>query len=461
MSVVAAFIMPHPPLIIPQIGRGEEKQIQRTIDSCIKIASIVAKIQPDTIVLASPHAEMYLDYFHIAGGDQANGNFRQFGVPNTCMSVNYDNEFVNKLCELVNLYHFPAGILGEKDAELDHGTMVPLSFINTKFTNYRLVRIGLSDLSPEEHYTFGKMISATTEKLNRKVVFIASGDLSHKLTADGPYGYAAEGPQFDNEVTECMAKGDFLSFLKFDSTFCESAAECGLRSFWIMSGALDKKSVKAELLSYEGPFGVGYGVASFIVIGDDSSRNFDEQFNSFEENRLNNIKRNEDPYVKLARYSLEYYVLHGQKSKLPADLPAELLNYKAGVFVSLKKDGQLRGCIGTISPVTKCVADEILRNAISACSEDPRFEPVRKDELGKLVYSVDVLGKAEDIKDKSQLDVKRYGVIVTNGYRRGLLLPDIEGVDNVNQQIEIAKGKAGIGKNEPCSLQRFEVIRHK
>ena len=116
--------------------------------------------------------------------------------------------------------------------------------------------------------------------------------------------------------------------------------------------------------------------------------------------------------------------------------------------------------IGTISPVTKCIGEEILRNAVSACSEDPRFAPVEKDELDKLVYSVDVLGKAEDIEDRSQLDIKRYGVIVTNGIKRGLLLPNLEGIDSVDQQIEIAMQKAGIGKDEPYSLQRFEVVRH-
>ena len=150
--------------------------------------------------------------------------------------------------------------------------------------------------------------------------------------------------------------------------------------------------------------------------------------------------------------------------KLSEDEKAEFPDFfrkeKAGVFVCIKKRGELRGCIGTILPVTKCVAEEIIRNAISASTEDPRFDPIRPDELEWLEINVDVLGKPEDIDSPDELDVKRYGVIVTSGYKRGLLLPDLDGVDTVEQQIEIAKSKAGIRDGEKVSLQRFEVIRH-
>jgi AmmeMemoRadiSam system protein A len=145
---------------------------------------------------------------------------------------------------------------------------------------------------------------------------------------------------------------------------------------------------------------------------------------------------------------------------VPDDLPPKMYEQSAGTFVSLHIRGGLRGCIGTIAATCDCVAREIIQNAISAATKDPRFEPVTQDELDKLEYSVDVLGEAQDIDSKAQLDVKRYGVIVTNGYRRGLLLPDLDGVDNVDDQIAIAKRKAGIGEYEKVDLQRFEVIRH-
>jgi AmmeMemoRadiSam system protein A len=165
-------------------------------------------------------------------------------------------------------------------------------------------------------------------------------------------------------------------------------------------------------------------------------------------------------YVKLAEYSIENFVKTGRMAGTPDGLPEEMTGRRAGVFVSLKKRGQLRGCIGTISPVTKSVADEIMRNAVSACSQDPRFEPVAEDELPELVCSVDVLSEPEPISSPDALDVKRYGVIVTSGFRRGLLLPNLDGVDTVEGQLSIARQKAGISASEKVTLERFEVVRH-
>ena len=146
---------------------------------------------------------------------------------------------------------------------------------------------------------------------------------------------------------------------------------------------------------------------------------------------------------------------------MPEDVPAELTARRAGVFVSLHEHGQLRGCIGTISATCSSIAEEILQNGISACSRDPRFDPVSVDELDYLDYSVDVLGDAERISSPDELDPRRYGVIVTKGWKRGLLLPNLEGVDTVDDQLRIAKMKAGIDPyDERVELERFEVVRH-
>ena len=191
----------------------------------------------------------------------------------------------------------------------------------------------------------------------------------------------------------------------------------------------------------------------------------------------NNNYPGEDPWIRLARKSLTAKIREGKTltdakslvDEMTKDLDTsekekirkELLGTEAGAFVSLHKHGALRGCIGTFLPTTECVASEILQNAISASTQDPRFEPVTPDEIDELEINVDVLSAPEAIPDASLLDVKRYGVIVTSGYRRGLLLPDLEGVDTVEQQIAIACRKAGIQAGETISLQRFEVIRHK
>ena len=225
-------------------------------------------------------------------------------------------------------------------------------------------------------------------------------------------------------------------------------------------GALDKKSVAAEKLSYEGIFGVGYGVVWFGVGGEDTARNFDEQLKNFKHEKSIERKSHEDAYVQLARLSLETFVKTHKPAELPKDLPADMTQNRAGTFVSLHKDGNLRGCIGTFMPTTDSIAQEILQNAISACSRDPRFSPVEVSELDDIEISVDVLAEPERVFDIKDLNAKKYGVIVENNGRRGLLLPDLDGVDTPQEQIAIAKRKAGIPANEKVYLWRFEVIRH-
>jgi AmmeMemoRadiSam system protein A len=165
------------------------------------------------------------------------------------------------------------------------------------------------------------------------------------------------------------------------------------------------------------------------------------------------------PVVQLAKDTVESYVREG-KTPRPRELTPEMKE-RAGVFVSLHKHGQLRGCIGTFEPTNDNVAQEIIANAISSATRDPRFPPVTPSELDDLEYSVDVLTKPEPVTDMSQLDPKEYGVIVESGWRRGLLLPDLEGVDSVEEQIAICRLKAGIAPSEPVNLYRFQVRRFK
>lgn len=166
------------------------------------------------------------------------------------------------------------------------------------------------------------------------------------------------------------------------------------------------------------------------------------------------------PLVKLAKDTIEHYVRTGKIIALPDELAPEMMQ-KAGVFVSLKKRGELRGCIGTFSATAENVAAEIIQNAVSAATQDPRFAPVGEKELDDIQYSVDVLTEPEKVSDRGQLDPVKYGIIVKSGERRGLLLPDLEGVDTVEEQISIASMKAGIFPGEPVELYRFEVKRYR
>lgn len=167
-----------------------------------------------------------------------------------------------------------------------------------------------------------------------------------------------------------------------------------------------------------------------------------------------------DDFTKLAKQSLETYIKTGRKISPPENLPSDMED-KAAVFVSLKKDGQLRGCIGSLEPTMPDIASEIITYAVYAGTQDPRFMPVAESELDGLVYSVDVLGKPEPVKRITELNPKVYGVIVSDGMRRGVLLPDLEGVDTAEHQIEIALAKAGIPKTSDYKIEKFQVIRHK
>ncbi len=167
----------------------------------------------------------------------------------------------------------------------------------------------------------------------------------------------------------------------------------------------------------------------------------------------------EHPLVQLARRTIESYVRDGKVIAPPKELPEEMAK-RAGAFVSLHRHGQLRGCIGTIEPVRANVAQEIIQNAISSATRDPRFPPVAAKELADLEISVDVLGEPEPISSLEELDPKEYGVIVECGGRRGLLLPDLEGVDTPQQQVDIALRKAWISPNERYQMYRFKVVRY-
>lgn len=462
MAVIGAVMVPHPPLIIPEVGRGEEKAIQKTIDAYHQAAKEIAALQPETIVVTTPHSIMYGDYFHISPGYDASGDFGQFRAAGVRIHTNYDTAFVEELCAEADEHGFMAGTLGERDSRLDHGTMIPLYFIDQEYTDYQTVRIGLSGLSFADHYILGQYIQETAIRLGRRTVIVASGDLSHRLKEDGPYGYQEEGPQYDKRIMEVMGRGKFGELFEFSENFCQKAGECGHRSFLILAGAMDRMKVKAEALSYEGPFGVGYGVCTFRAEGADENRNFKDQYEERQREKMREKKEQEDAYVRLARRSLEGYMIKRVPIEVPDDVPQELLEKKAGVFVSLKKDGRLRGCIGTIAPTTGSVAEEIIQNAVSAAVSDRRFPEVAYEELPYLEYSVDVLETPEDIQTPDQLDVKKYGLIITKGRKRGLLLPNLEGVDTVEEQIAITKQKAGIdADDEDVQMQRFEVVRHR
>ena len=259
MPLLAGYMVPHPPIAVPEIGRGEEQKITDTLASFDEVACDIARIKPDTIVLTSPHSILYRDYFHISPGESAIGDFSRFGARRVSFNVQYDEELARAIADEADASGLQAGFEGERDPLLDHGTTVPMYFINKRYSDYKLVRIGLSGFSLQTHYDFGKAIRRAIDKTDRRVVFVASGDLSHCQKEDGPYGYQKEGPIYDEKIMSVMGSGDFKSLLQFDEGLLDASMECGHRSFTIMGGAFDGTHFETKQLSHEATFGVGYG----------------------------------------------------------------------------------------------------------------------------------------------------------------------------------------------------------
>lgn len=478
MSITAAYIMPHPPLAVEGVGDDNDKlSIPATMSSYEKIAKEIAEIAPDTIIVTTPHNIIYSDYFHISPGGSARGDFGMFGS-DVSMTADYDTEFVKNLVRFCSDASFPAGVEGEDNPALDHGTMVPLYFVNKYYTNYDLVRISLSGLELKDHFTFGKFIKKVADNIGKNIVFIASGDLSHYQKDEGPYGYRPEGPLYDDKLMGVLRDKDLNLLLDFDSHLLNRAGECGHRSFCIMAGALYDEELEIEALSHENTFGVGYGFGKILVKTKINNNNIlawenamkreleryfaggTQRFTAHMEAAIME-RLDRDEYVSLARRTIDALIL-GDKLPDPKgdDLSEEIRHNRAGAFVSIHKDGDLRGCIGTILATRTNLAEEIIANAISASTQDPRFPKVTEDELPYLEINVDVLTEPELIPSKDMLDPKKYGVIVQNGNRLGVLLPDLEGIDTVDEQISIAMRKAGISQDEPVELLRFSVERH-
>ena len=226
MPILASFMVPHPPMIVPAVGRGSEKQVMETTSAYEQVAREIAALQPETVIVTSPHATMYSDYFHISPGRKALGSFGYFRAPEVKFTEAYDEDLVDAISGIAYDEGFPAGTMGDREPELDHGTMVPLYFIEKEYKDFKLVRIGLSGLPLVDHYRLGIFISRAVEQTGRRAVIVASGDLSHKLQDYGPYGFAKEGPEYDAKIMDVMGRAAFGELLDFDEVFCDRAAEC-------------------------------------------------------------------------------------------------------------------------------------------------------------------------------------------------------------------------------------------
>jgi len=454
---VFGIIAPHPPIMVPEVGGARAEVTAQSAASMDMAAELLSRYNPDTVVLMSPHAPAASDAFIVETASEVEGDLGQFGASEVHLAYRGDPELAFELIEGLEKRGIP--VVDRADApslhsgHLDHAVLVPMSFLDPD-GRWPLLVLSLSWLPYSAHREYGQELAAAAERLGRKIAFIASGDCSHRLTRDAPAGYDALGAEFDRTLVQLIGESDFEGLSGIDPELIERAGECGLRSFIAMGGVAAGGS--ARILSYEGPWGVGYltALVNERLAEEDPDLASTPQAGS----KGGAAGEVESEIVSLARRAITVFLETGQRIESPT-LSDAALPQRAGAFVSLHMNDQLRGCIGTIVPTTPSLAEEVVRNAIEAATADPRFPSMSREELDDLEISVDVLHAPEGCEFED-LDPAVFGVIVSCGWKRGLLLPDLEGVDLPEQQVDIACRKAGIGPTERVELQRFKVDRH-
>ena len=430
--------VPHPPLLVEGIGDEEKAEVAETDRAYRKFALGLKEASPTTVVVVTPHGPVFSDAYTMVSGESLEGDFAPFGSA-VLMSWQNDSQYIRRAQTLAAASNLPLFPLAPKKTSyrctnLDHGAMLPLWYLQGVGWSGKVVCIRIGGLSAVQCYEIGRILAQASGK--DRVALVASGDMSHCLSEHAPSPYNPAGGQFDRLVVKALEEKDFTAILKIPLELRQRAAECGWRPLVTLLGALNGCPCQSEVLSYQGPFGVGYLVATFLPLSEGKGIS---------------------PHAELAREAIRQYLTTGV---IPVVTPIPPLKKRGAAFVSLKKEGQLRGCIGTIQPEQPSLAQEIAANAIAAATEDPRFEPVTLSELELLSISVDVLSEPV-LADYSQLDPDKYGLIAQWGGRRGLLLPDLPGVETPREQLEIVCKKAGIpsDKSRAAKLYIFTVER--
>lgn len=266
MSLIFAAISPHPPLLIPQVGGKDIQKVSETVLGMRKLANVFKEAEVETLIVISPHTLVYPDRFNVCGMEKVFGTFAQFGAPDVMMEFKNDLELVAQIDEAANKADFKTLLYNNSGEffELDHGIMVPLYYLAKENESVlKIVPIAYSNLSRAQHFSFGQIINEVIKKYPGRVGILASGDLSHRLIQGAPAGYSKAGKDFDQKLIEDIKNNNTKSILYYDEDFVEDAGECGYRSILILLGALDGANGKPEVISYEGPFGVGYLVANY------------------------------------------------------------------------------------------------------------------------------------------------------------------------------------------------------
>ncbi len=450
-GVACAVLMPHAPILVPEVGgerAGAAAASQRAMRAA---ANDVMRRHPDSLVLISPHSPRQPGAFGLWSDDPLRGSFAQFNAPHAALALPLDKSLAQAIATEMAARNLQTWAIHR--SPLDHGALVPLWFLAEAGWSGPTVVLGLNYPGENGLAVLGAAIAAAAQKSSRRIAVIASGDMSHRLTENAPCGFQPQAHRFDESFIRLVRAGDYRGIEKIDPDLRELAAEDAVDSTVIAAAAVDWQSTGHRVFNYEGPFGVGYGVA--VLFAEKSNSTAAEIAKAHRE------KNDGTVLPEVARRSVAA-ALHCASVPPPAP-ENEYLRQRRGVFVTLRqRGGALRGCIGTIAPTCANMVAETWRNSRQAALQDRRFAPVQAAELADLRFEVSVLHPPEKVSSERELDPERYGVIVSaSDGRRGLLLPDIAGIETVAEQLRIAREKGWISPDEPVTLQRFEVDHFK
>ena len=474
MSWVWAALMPHPPILVPEVGRGRENEARETLKGLELLLESLRDRRPDALLVLSPHQPYVLGALFLNSAGRAAGTLALFGAPSVTIGLTCPRELRRAAADRLSALGVRIREGSRPDLTSDQGTLVPLYFLRQAWGQdgeslpENLPPTLLASpigLTPGEAFSLGERLALFDDGLRWGL--LASGDLSHRLTPDAPAGYSPEGRVFDAAVLEALRSANAGPLLSLSSETLEAAGECGLRSVMTMLGLAGALRGAIQVFSYEGPFGVGYCNALWEPSDTGASHGGVSHEGAAHGEATVGKAPEDPPCVRLARKTvtrlLEGRPLPGSGTEAaPSELWSGLLMERRACFVSIKaRSGALRGCIGTLAPSQRSLDREIIANAVSASTRDPRFPPMTREELPGVLFSVDVLSEPEPVTDLADLDPGEWGVIVSKDGRRGIPLPDLEGVDTVEEQLAIAARKAGITDLRGTSVERFRVNRFK
>jgi len=436
-AIPLSVLMCHAPIVIPEVAGRRASSCVSTTAAMVEAGRTVMSAAPDVLVVLSPHTPRRRDAWGIVDGDTIEGTFARFGVPDVGLALPRATDASERIARVAK----GAGLRVQSlpSSPLDHGALVPLHFVVEAGWRGPTVVIAFpADIEPRECARMGEAIARAAADSGQRWVLLASGDMSHRLLPDAPAGFHPQARAFDDAVQRSVAAGDYAGAVSIDPELRDLAAEDVIDSLEVAAAAIEWNARGHKFLSYEGPFGVGYLVA--VLHRDDETRAVDIGSH----------------LCGIARSAIDAHLRGRAFPKVESGTPSR------GVFVTLWGPSsdpsirrELRGCVGHIEPLHHALEQEVAECAVASATRDVRMDPVDRSELSSLAIEVKVLGPLELVATKRELDPHRFGVLVTQGARRGVLLPKVEGVDTVEQQLAIACRKGGIDMRVPFQMHRF------